>query len=80
MAQFMLGLTAFGHQLHEHQLIDEPRIDLNTPLADSLMRFYESMGDTLALQYGGSAAHNKVLLFFFDINMKKLRRRNSANF
>jgi hypothetical protein len=26
-----------------------------------LMHFYERMGDTLALQYGGSAAHNKVL-------------------
>jgi len=26
-----------------------------------LMHFYERMGDTLAVQYSGSAAHNKVI-------------------
>lgn len=29
-------------------------------MARNLMRLYELMGDTLARQYGGSDAHNKV--------------------
>ncbi|KAF2300907.1 hypothetical protein GH714_018172 [Hevea brasiliensis] len=37
-----------------------PIIDLDNPLAEDLMGIYETMGDTLALQYGGSAAHNKI--------------------
>lgn len=37
-------------------------IGLDDPLAVDLMDIYETMGDTLALQYGGSAAHNKVLV------------------
>ncbi|PKA54060.1 Phosphoinositide phosphatase SAC3 [Apostasia shenzhenica] len=60
VAQYAYGLTALGHQLHALGLIDIPRIDLDAPLANDLMNFYERMGDTLALQYGGSAAHNKV--------------------
>lgn len=61
VAQFAYGLTALGHQLYALGFIDVPKIDLDSPLADELMCFYERMGDTLALQYGGSAAHNKVL-------------------
>lgn len=64
VAQYAYGLAALGHQLHELGYIDVPRIDLDAPLADDLMRFYETMGDTLAFQYGGSAAHNKVFLYF----------------
>ncbi|XP_068663400.1 phosphoinositide phosphatase SAC2-like [Aristolochia californica] len=60
VAQYAYGLAALGHQLHALGLIDDPKIDLDAPLADDLMRFYETMGDTLALQYGGSAAHNKI--------------------
>ncbi|XP_042507618.1 phosphoinositide phosphatase SAC2-like isoform X1 [Macadamia integrifolia] len=60
VAQYAYGLAALGHQLHALGFIDVPKIDLDAPLADDLMRFYETMGDTLALQYGGSAAHNKI--------------------
>ncbi|XP_010049319.2 phosphoinositide phosphatase SAC3 isoform X2 [Eucalyptus grandis] len=60
VAQYAYGLTALGHQLHALGGIDCPKIDLDAPLADELMGFYESMGDTLAHQYGGSAAHNKI--------------------
>nr|XP_019708904.1 phosphoinositide phosphatase SAC2 [Elaeis guineensis] len=60
VAQYACGLAALGHQLHALGLIDVPKIDLDAPLADDLMSFYETMGDTLALQYGGSAAHNKI--------------------
>ncbi|XP_077230380.1 phosphoinositide phosphatase SAC3-like isoform X2 [Tasmannia lanceolata] len=60
VAQYAYGLAALGHQLHALGFIDVPKIDLDAPLADDLMEFYERMGDTLALQYGGSAAHNKI--------------------
>lgn len=61
VAQYAYGLAALGHQLHALGIIDHPKIDLDDPVADDLMRFYERMGDTLAHQYGGSAAHNKVI-------------------
>ncbi|XVE70768.1 hypothetical protein DITRI_Ditri10aG0097600 [Diplodiscus trichospermus] len=60
VAQYAYGLAALGHQLHALGIKDTPKIDLNDPLADELMGFYERMGDTLAHQYGGSAAHNKI--------------------
>ncbi|KAJ1425247.1 SAC domain [Sesbania bispinosa] len=61
VAQYAYGLAALGHQLHALGIIDHPRIDLDDPVADDLMGLYERMGDTLAHQYGGSAAHNKVI-------------------
>lgn len=60
VAQFAYGLAALGHQLHALNMIDVPKIDLDSQLANNLMGFYEKMGDTLAHQYGGSAAHNKI--------------------
>ncbi|WVZ11162.1 hypothetical protein V8G54_015692 [Vigna mungo] len=60
VAQYAYGLAALGHQLHAVGVIDHPKIDLDDPVADDLMGFYERMGDTLAHQYGGSAAHNKI--------------------
>ncbi|RQO84974.1 hypothetical protein POPTR_001G163900v4 [Populus trichocarpa] len=60
VAQYAYGLVALGHQLHALGYMEYPNIDLDNPLAEDLMRIYETMGDTLALQYGGSAAHNKI--------------------
>ncbi|KAH8505530.1 hypothetical protein H0E87_012672 [Populus deltoides] len=60
VAQYAFGLAALGHQLNAVGVVDNPKIDLDAPLADDLMGFYERMGDTLAHQYGGSAAHNKI--------------------
>ncbi|KAJ9168099.1 hypothetical protein P3X46_019666 [Hevea brasiliensis] len=60
VAQYAYGLAALGQQLHAIGFTDTPKVDLDAPLADELMRFYERMGDTLAHQYGGSAAHNKI--------------------
>ncbi|WCJ39343.1 Phosphoinositide phosphatase family protein [Euphorbia peplus] len=60
VAQYAYGLVALGRQLHALGFIESPLIDLDNPLAEDLMRIYETMGDTLALQYGGSAAHNKI--------------------
>ncbi|KAL2932991.1 Phosphoinositide phosphatase SAC2 [Bienertia sinuspersici] len=63
-AQYAYGLIALGHQLHAIGMNSTPKIDLDDTLAKMLMGLYEAMGDTLALQYGGSAAHNKI---FSDI-------------
>nr|GMC77408.1 phosphoinositide phosphatase SAC2-like isoform X1 [Ipomoea batatas] len=60
VAQYAYGLVGLGHQLHALGFIDVENIALGSLLADSLMKIYEEMGDTLALQYGGSAAHNKI--------------------
>lgn len=65
VAQYAYGLGALGRQLHALGLLDSPNINLDNPLAEDLMGLYEIMGDTLALQYGGSAAHNKVTLLNF---------------
>lgn len=62
VAQYAYGLVALGRQLHALGFIESPIIDLDNPLAEDLMGIYETMGDTLAQQYGGSAAHNKVIL------------------
>lgn len=68
VAQFAYGLVAFGSQLHTLRLQNTADIDLDSPLADDLLRLYEMMGDTLALQYGGSAAHNKVLNLSWSVS------------
>ncbi|RDX94631.1 Phosphoinositide phosphatase SAC2, partial [Mucuna pruriens] len=60
VAQYAYGLAAIGCQLQALGFIESPCIDLDNPLAKELMQVYESMGDTLAFQYGGSAAHNKI--------------------
>lgn len=60
VAQYAYGLVALGHQLDALGLLESRNIDLKNPLAECLMKIYESMGDTLALQYGGSPAHNKI--------------------
>ncbi|TVU28894.1 hypothetical protein EJB05_20431 [Eragrostis curvula] len=59
VAQYAYGLAALGHQLHALGSVESPELGLESPLAHHLMRFYERMGDTLAVQYSGSAAHNK---------------------
>ncbi|KAH9713838.1 phosphoinositide phosphatase SAC2 [Citrus sinensis] len=60
VAQYAYGVVALGLQLKTLGLLKSPNIGLDNPLAKDLMGIYETMGDTLALQYGGSAAHNKI--------------------
>jgi hypothetical protein len=60
VAQYAYGLAALGHQLHALGCVQSPELGLGAPLAHQLMHFYERMGDTLAVQYSGSAAHNKI--------------------
>lgn len=60
VAQYAYGLVALGCQLQALGLINIPIIDTYSSLAGDLMKIYEEMGDTLALQYTGSRAHKKI--------------------
>nr|XP_043635970.1 phosphatidylinositol-3-phosphatase SAC1 isoform X2 [Erigeron canadensis] len=60
VAQYAYGLAALGRQLHAMGLSDNPKLDVDSSIAAALMDMYQSMGDALAQQYGGSAAHNTV--------------------
>lgn len=68
VAQYAYGLAALGSQLQALGFMESSHIDLDNVLAKELMAVYESMGDTLALQYGGSAAHNKVIFLRFSVH------------
>ncbi|VVA19722.1 Hypothetical predicted protein [Prunus dulcis] len=60
VAQYAYGLAALGRQLHAMGLTNLPKVDPDSTIAAALMDMYQSMGDALAQQYGGSAAHNTV--------------------
>ncbi|KAG0615581.1 hypothetical protein M758_5G052900 [Ceratodon purpureus] len=60
VAQFAYGLEALGRQLQAVGLTDTPKVDPDSGVAVALMDMYQNMGDSLALQYGGSEAHNYV--------------------
>lgn len=60
VAQYAYGLAALGRQLHVMGLTDIPKVDPDSSIAAALMDMYQSMGDALAQQYGGSEAHNTV--------------------
>lgn len=62
VAQYAYGLAALGRQLHAMGLTDNPKLDPDSSIAAALMDMYQNMGDALAQQYGGSAAHNTVCL------------------
>lgn len=60
VAQYAYGLAALGRQLYAMGLTDIPKVDPYSSIAAALMDMYQSMGDALAQQYGGSEAHNTV--------------------
>lgn len=62
VAQYAYGLAALGRQLHAMGLTNMPKVDPDSSIAAALMDMYQSMGDALAQQYGGSAAHNTVFI------------------
>ena len=66
VAQFAWGLAALGCQLERLGVIDGDVIGPDSPLATALMSVYRSMGDVLAMQYGGSQAHRKAEVARYD--------------
>lgn len=53
-AQFITGKVAFGYQLCALGLSMNPECDFDDPVVQILLDMYQGMGNTLALQYGGS--------------------------
>mmetsp|Transcript_13018 Transcript_13018/g.26022 ORF Transcript_13018/g.26022 Transcript_13018/m.26022 type:complete len:865 (-) Transcript_13018:1030-3624(-) len=58
VAQFSFGLLALGEQLHALGVAPAHALDPRSSMAGVLMRLYETMGDALGNQYGGSEAHS----------------------
>lgn len=61
VAQYAFGLAALGQQIHALGLSDAAHITADSNVGSALMEMYADMGDVLALQYGGSTAHNTVI-------------------
>ncbi|CAO1635735.1 unnamed protein product [Sympodiomycopsis kandeliae] len=59
-AQFVTGKAAFGHQLHAMGLIEVPYVGFDCDAVDMLTEMYHDLGDTIALQYGGSHLVNTM--------------------
>ncbi|KAF9649675.1 hypothetical protein BDM02DRAFT_3094328 [Thelephora ganbajun] len=59
-AQFVLGKRAFGHQLYALGIVDNPNLPFDSDAVNMLTEMYHDHGDTLALQYTGSALVNRV--------------------
>lgn len=54
-AQFVLGKAAFAHQLHALGLLKYAHLSFDSDAVNMLTEMYHDLGDTIALQYGGSA-------------------------
>lgn len=59
-AQFVIGKAAFGHQLYALGLLDHPTLPFDSDAIDMLTEMYHDLGDTIALQYGGSHLVNTM--------------------
>ena len=59
-AQFVIGKVAFGYQLNALGVISDVNLMHDTDAVNMLTEMYHDHGDTIALQYGGSALVNRV--------------------
>ncbi|OMH80142.1 Polyphosphoinositide phosphatase [Zancudomyces culisetae] len=59
-AQSIIGKVAFAHQLYELGALAEPYLPFDSDAAVILEEMYRDLGDTIALQYGGSHLVNTV--------------------
>ncbi|KAG6335053.1 hypothetical protein ID866_4031 [Astraeus odoratus] len=62
-AQFVFGKRAFGHQLYALGVVRNPNLPFDTDAVNMLTEMYHDHGDTLALQYTGSALVNRVEMY-----------------
>ncbi|KAI8520730.1 phosphatidylinositol-3,5-bisphosphate 5-phosphatase [Branchiostoma belcheri] len=53
-AQFVTGKVALAFQLYSLGVLEDPKLEFDTDAIRVFEELYEDMGDTLALQYGGS--------------------------
>ncbi|KAH0834053.1 putative polyphosphoinositide phosphatase [Lanmaoa asiatica] len=59
-AQFVFGKRAFGHQLYALGVVGNPNLSFDSDAVNMLTEMYHDHGDTIALQYTGSALVNRV--------------------
>ncbi|KAF8840339.1 hypothetical protein BDN67DRAFT_968747 [Paxillus ammoniavirescens] len=59
-AQFVFGKRAFGHQLYALGVVGNPNLAFDSDAVNMLTEMYHDHGDTIALQYTGSALVNRV--------------------
>jgi hypothetical protein len=59
-AQFRAGVNAVGQQLVVMGIRSKGKLDTSSSVFQVLIEMYVDVGDSLALQYGGSEAHKKV--------------------
>ncbi len=54
-AQFVVGKCALGYQLYILGIIDEPYVPFDCDAMRLLEEAFEDLGDSIAVQYGGSS-------------------------
>ncbi|KAF7305142.1 Polyphosphoinositide phosphatase [Mycena kentingensis (nom. inval.)] len=59
-AQFVFGKRALGHQLYALGVVEHPNLAFDSDAVNMLTEMYHDHGDTIALQYTGSALVNRV--------------------
>ncbi|KAJ8588583.1 hypothetical protein M405DRAFT_901887 [Rhizopogon salebrosus TDB-379] len=59
-AQFVFGKRALGHQLYALGIVASPNLAFDSDAVNMLTEMYHDHGDTIALQYTGSALVNRV--------------------
>ncbi|KAI6118116.1 SacI homology domain-containing protein [Pisolithus sp. B1] len=57
---FVFGKRAFGHQLYALGVVRNPNLPFDSVAVNMLTEMYHDHGDTIALQYTGSALVNRV--------------------
>ncbi|PIA17886.1 hypothetical protein COEREDRAFT_40225, partial [Coemansia reversa NRRL 1564] len=73
-AQSIVGKVALAHQLFELGQIDEPYLSFNTDAAMIIEEMYHDLGNTIALQYGGSHLVNTVQTYRRSTNWRSHSR------
>jgi len=56
----VFGKRALGHQLYALGIVDSPNLEFDSDAIDMLTEMYHDHGDSIALQYTGSALVNRV--------------------
>lgn len=59
-AQFVIGKRALGEQLKALGIIDDPFLEYDSDIINILTELFHDLGDTIALQYGGSHLVNTM--------------------
>ncbi|KAJ7043084.1 polyphosphoinositide phosphatase [Mycena alexandri] len=59
-AQFVFGKRALGHQLYALGVVEHPNLAFDSDAVNMLTEMYHDHGDSIALQYTGSALVNRV--------------------